>query len=470
MNRAAATRPGPLLRVAHVWLDEVMADQIVSEPKPVTIGNAKSSMFTLPALGLPDDFAVIEPKSDLSGENVEYILKVKQTMTGRLKIDGKEMDVAEFLESGSGDGDRGIDGSFRSTRIASGDWGVIELDGQGEHNIFFQFVRDTPLPIARTWRDNELLVPALAFSMIMHLMLLAMAYQLHDGSGGYMFPGRQAIMTRYLIERPTPPVKGPSEESASKDGEKKNVKSATKGKKGKSGGEGKKERARDTEVSDVPPEIDVGLVSKESRTAIRKITENRAIDDKLQKSLARLQGNKRLGGLGSGSGTGIGKGDAKGGTGNTRGGKPGGAGGGGNAKGDFVSQGKIDTGETRSPKGKGGKGRAPKEVAVVGTGAATGNLGGLSRADIDKVIKSRKGLIRACYQAELNRTRGLGGKVVINFKIKASGKVGKVRVVSKSSTLRHKKIESCIMRHISRLKFPAKGGGVVNYPFLFSQR
>ena len=30
-------------------------------------------------------------------------------------------------------------------------------------------------------------------------------------------------------------------------------------------------------------------------------------------------------------------------------------------------------------------------------------------------------------------------------------------------------VEDCVLRQIAKLKFPAKGGGVVNYPFIFSQ-
>jgi hypothetical protein len=134
-----------------------------------------------------------------------------------------------------------------------------------------------------------------------------------------------------------------------------------------------------------------------------------------------------------------------------------------------VSQGKIDTGETRAPKGSGGTGSGVKEVAVVGTGTASGDFGGLSREEIDRVVKSRQGLIRACYQKELNRARGLGGKLVVNFVIAADGSVKSTRVDPGKSTLRNEAVESCVRTQIARLRFPAKGGGVVNYPFVFSQ-
>ncbi len=52
--------------------------------------------------------------------------------------------------------------------------------------------------------------------------------------------------------------------------------------------------------------------------------------------------------------------------------------------------------------------------------------------------------------------------------INAEGKVTSARIDGKSS-LRNAAVESCVKRQIQGLKFPAKGGAVVNYPFIFSQ-
>ncbi|HWN66615.1 MAG TPA: AgmX/PglI C-terminal domain-containing protein, partial [Haliangium sp.] len=64
---------------------------------------------------------------------------------------------------------------------------------------------------------------------------------------------------------------------------------------------------------------------------------------------------------------------------------------------------------------------------------------------------------------------GLGGKLVVTFRIKPDGTVQSARVVPGKSTLRNSSVESCVTRQITGLKFPAKGGGVVNYPLIFSQ-
>jgi hypothetical protein len=147
--------------------------------------------------------------------------------------------------------------------------------------------------------------------------------------------------------------------------------------------------------------------------------------------------------IGLGKLAGVGKG-----TGTTRGQ---GFGGGGSAEGDFVGTGKIDTG---SPE------LAPHDVSL--------ELGGRSADDINRVIKSRAGVFRACYQKELNRTPKLpGGKIIVAFTIAPEGHVS--RAATKSSTLNNAEVEKCVVTTIQRLKFPAaKAPAHVTYPFVFA--
>ena len=79
-------------------------------------------------------------------------------------------------------------------------------------------------------------------------------------------------------------------------------------------------------------------------------------------------------------------------------------------------------------------------------------------------------MFRACYQKELNRSPGLGGKMVVHFVIGGDGTVKSAKT-SGGSSLRNDAVESCVTSNIMRLKFPAKGGMAnVNYPFVFSAR
>lgn len=460
------TTRGVRLRCSLIWHDEVMGDVVLDQPGTITLGDSHKATFTIPDVGLPDNFAIVRPG------NRGYLLTLSDQMRGRISIDGQETEIGEFVRR-SGDP---IEGGFRATPIGGRDWGVIDLDPSGDTKLFFNFVpADPPLPVTML-AALELLMPALAFSVILHVVFLVVSYQLKSDENPFVWPGKRSLTGSYLatrIEPPPPPEKikpvfgkKVGAEAASDKGQKENVKSATKNNEGKSGGHGEK-RAKDPNApDDVPNPPKVAFFEDKNKKYLDDMLQTNNLTS-LNKFMA-VKGEKTPGGVGMGKGTGTGVGDDLDGTGTTRGSKGKGTGGGGSAEGDFVSQGKIDTGETRSPKGTGGTGSGPKEVAVGFAGGASGDFSGLTKEEIDRVVKSRSGLIKACYQRELNRVRDLGGKLVINFVIAADGTVKSTRVEGSKSTLRHDGVESCVRSNIQRMKFPAKGGGVVNYPFIFS--
>lgn len=96
-------------------------------------------------------------------------------------------------------------------------------------------------------------------------------------------------------------------------------------------------------------------------------------------------------------------------------------------------------------------------------------LGALDRAQVDAVIKANLAAIRYCYQRELQRNPGLGGKVTVRFTIAGDGSVSQAS--TKTTTLGSPSAESCINGRILRLAFPKpRGGGlvIVSYPFVFA--
>jgi hypothetical protein len=105
-----------------------------------------------------------------------------------------------------------------------------------------------------------------------------------------------------------------------------------------------------------------------------------------------------------------------------------------------------------------------------GTTAAAGASAGLTAAEIDKVIKARAGLLKACYQKELAKKPGLEGKLVVSFTIAADGTVSRATRNDPASTLRDDDVTSCILRQFQRMSFPARGGGKVTYPLIFSSQ
>jgi hypothetical protein len=320
-----------------------------------------------------------------------------------------------------------------------------------------------------------------AFSVLLHAALLFMTYQLYDGTNPFAWPGPRSLTGNYLVarlepevvEKPKPTVstvqKKDAGEAAAKAKEKpKNT--ATKNEEGKSGGKGETERARDPNAKDVPPEPPKVALFEDKNV---KVIDN-IIDRNLATNLGKFTGVKgdelRKGSLGFGAGIGTGVGEGQG-TGTTKGSNKNGTGGGGNVDGDFVShKGAIDTGKERPGGGNCAKppcGTSPKEVKVT-LSDPEGDFGGLTKDDIDRVVKARAGVFRACYQAELNRQPGIGGKLVIHFQINGDTGVVTSAKVSGGSSLRNAGVEACVTSNIMRLKFPTKGGiANVNYPFLF---
>jgi hypothetical protein len=458
------------LRASYVWRDEVMEDTVLAEPTPITIGPRHGTTFTVPEVGLPPSFAILRPGSR------GYVLTLGTGMTGRVKLGGDEIDVKEFLR-GAGGGGAGAQGNFRATNVSPGDWGVIHLDGEGDHSFFFQFVkRDPPLP-SGGWRDSELILPALAFALILHAVLLIVAFKFKPDHHSFVFPGDRSLVANYLLNRPLV-VEEEEPKPGTEDGEEKVEPASSAGDEGKSGGEGEKERQRAPDPDKgkpdeiIPKSIRKGLLTDKSEKAMKKVLDRGGFDKKLGSALARMQGPLNDGGPGGyGSGTGTGIGDAKDGTGTlTRGGK-GGSGGGGTALGDVQTQRAIKTGGTRVAKGTPG-GKGVKEVSVkVKTGSPSGNLGGLTKEQILKVVRSRRNAIRACYERELQRTKGLGGKIIVRWKINAAGQVTTAKTAS--TTMRNNRVEDCIVRQVQRMKFPSPKGGtvaIVNFPFIFSER
>jgi hypothetical protein len=434
----------------------------------VTVGATKGVTFVTPDVGLPPRFAMFRLGPD------GYVLTLGSGMSGALRLGGVELEVEDFLARGS-DRSEGATGRFRTTPVRAGDWGVIHLDGRGDHTVFFQFVPDeAALPRALP-RDWELLTPAFVFSLVLHATLVAtMLVQDYDG-GSFVFPGDDVLLNAYLVQRPAA-IKFEEPKAGADDGDPEAPPASTVGESGKSGGEGDKPRHRAPDPdqgSAEDPVIekvrDTGLL-RHAKT-FDKVAQRGGFDERLGNAMARLQGpmnDGSAGGTGRGRGTGVGPGE---GTGTTRGGSGQGPGGGGTAHADVVTQGEIKTGGTRAPRGRPG-GRGVAEVAVsVTTGDASGDFGGLSKDQVDRVVQSRRNALRACYERELQRNPTLGGKLLMVWKIDAGGAVVSANV--QSSSLRSGAVEDCIVRQIQRMRFPRAQNGsptLVKYPLIFEQR
>ncbi|HJN73183.1 MAG TPA: AgmX/PglI C-terminal domain-containing protein [Myxococcota bacterium] len=96
-------------------------------------------------------------------------------------------------------------------------------------------------------------------------------------------------------------------------------------------------------------------------------------------------------------------------------------------------------------------------------------VGGLDKAQVDKVIKRNLNRFRYCYQRELTKDPTIGGKVSVKFTITREGEVSAAQ--TKSSSVGNRAVESCLNSTMMKLTFPEpRGGGIVivSYPFLFA--
>lgn len=116
----------------------------------------------------------------------------------------------------------------------------------------------------------------------------------------------------------------------------------------------------------------------------------------------------------------------------------------------------------------GGTGTTHDKPGSVAYGTSSGEFGGYTAEEIDRVVKSRVGVLRACYQKELASTPKLAGKLVVTFQIGGDGAV-KSTEIAKGTTLTNERVQACIQAQVMRLEFPPKAAdATVTYPFLFS--
>lgn len=93
----------------------------------------------------------------------------------------------------------------------------------------------------------------------------------------------------------------------------------------------------------------------------------------------------------------------------------------------------------------------------------------LTAAEIDASIRAQNASLLACYQSQLDVEPNLAeGKLILRFQITAQGAVQNAQVNHTTSTFTHPVVAQCVVDIFLHLQFPAKGGGIVNYPLQFS--
>ncbi|MGB1274863.1 MAG: AgmX/PglI C-terminal domain-containing protein, partial [Nannocystaceae bacterium] len=115
--------------------------------------------------------------------------------------------------------------------------------------------------------------------------------------------------------------------------------------------------------------------------------------------------------------------------------------------------------------GFGGRGKRVPKVRQ----AKAKVTGALDKDIIRRIVRAHINEVRHCYNLGLQKNPNLAGKVEIEFKIAASGKV--LTSSTRRSSVADTKVSKCITNAVKRWKFPKpRGGGIVNvtYPFHLS--
>lgn len=131
-----------------------------------------------------------------------------------------------------------------------------------------------------------------------------------------------------------------------------------------------------------------------------------------------------------------------------------------------IGLGNIGLAGTGYGRGTGSRDHSPQGVPRVRQAKAQVK-GNLDRDIIRRIVRAHINEVRFCYATGLARRPKMRGRVVVRFTIGPNGRVSASKVAR--SSLRDKRVASCISAAVRRWKFPKPQGGgdvVVTYPFV----
>jgi len=95
--------------------------------------------------------------------------------------------------------------------------------------------------------------------------------------------------------------------------------------------------------------------------------------------------------------------------------------------------------------------------------------GSLDKEIVRRIIRRHVNEVRFCYEQQLMKNPNLGGRIMVQFTIAATGQV--ISSIVQSSTMRNLRVESCTAEAVRRWEFPKPAGGglvIVSYPFVLA--
>lgn len=438
MSRPAAYDVRVALALGDTVLEEVFAGYAGGK---VTVGQADRCTFVLPG----------EARAARRGRQVlvkKRDLHLLDGIDGRLHVGGEIREVAQLRAAGQ-----------QKVQLNPEDWGVLYLSDQPRVRLVVQCVRRervAPMP-SQALRDpiwGIILLCGLAFGGFkLAADLLYAANQVEIDAGD-----ASDRMSRVMFNKPPEEEEEEEPEVGPDDQEEEKEAKRAGGEEGKFGDPNKRG------PSNVPKMDDAhARTANMAMVGVLNDTKDTAVMRDLLGTTGQI--SDAVGGMGEGELL-IGAGNYGMST------KGGGAGGGGEGVGVIGGTGDVNTGGAGSANRKKtvkGTGKPQEKKVKVATG--TPNIKGqLSKALIDKEVRRHRAQIRFCYEKQLQRFPKLAGKVTLSWVISMDGSVMKPRV--KSSSLKNKDAESCMIRSLGGWRFPKPQGGVVavDYPFMFGSQ
>ena len=443
---------GRNLRVAMVWNQTVLGEHLLETPRPVVLGYGDDALFPLPeAQAARGNLTLLTPSGD------SYSLLLPPDARGAVWVQGKRHEVRDLVLSNP------------SLTLGPSDYGVVSL---GPTSYFFQQVVPAPTPKRVLFNTDGDAVMSFGLSLFMHvcvLLLMILAQRHFEEEKTLELPS--ALISKFLVSPPPEDIltqlKKDAGEGLENAGMREKDEGGAKKTEGDEGKVGKADaRQKETQIE--------GERKGEVVTKVRGMGLLGALagGDALKGALDIPTVGDMLSGLGS-MRTELGQGSGG------RGLRGVGTGGGGEGPGGLFGGGGVGTGLGSGSGAGGGRGSGGPGGRGTGQGGGRGEAkvqltpgtpqvsGYLSAEQINRVVRANQAALRYCYESEVQRQRGLRGKVVVQWRVDKAGAVPSARVAS--STLNDPRVEGCIVRQVRKWRFPQPDGGEVSvmYPFIF---
>jgi len=436
------------LKVALVWNNTIIKEEAFLKPKTVAIGNEpKITSFTIfsESVKMGESFDLFVPK-----ENGKYQINLLEGMEGDIIVNKEEYDLKDFMKNKCQKS-----GDKYTAEVSPFDSGNIDI---GEQTLSWTFVQEIPVATGGAFKFDKNFAFYLLVTAILHIVLALYVSAMETVEDELSFADIPDRFAKMIVEEAEEEKKD-NEDKKKKGRKNENIGKRMGGKEGKIGDK-KTPKYIKTKIPKARRELITkslkarGVFGAVSNSSFADLTDDSGpnVAGRLQASFNGTSGDEFVAGRGSG-GTGF---------------RGTGTGGGGTGYGRIGGTGDIDTGGGRGTKVSLSKGRkGERRVPKLRKGTASFS-GFCKKSDIQKVVSRKSRSIRYCYEKELQRIRGLKGKVKLVWIIGLDGKVESVSVMQ--DTVHNPRMNACLKRQVKRWRFTKPEGGKckIAYPFIFT--